>query len=86
MRRVVDFTVYCDASGVGLGGVLMQRGKVIVYASKQLKSHEKNYPTYDLEFEAMYLYLSYGVIICMGCIVISSLIIGVFSIPLVRGI
>ena len=43
------FTVYCDASRVGLGCVLMQNGKVIAYASKQLKNHEKNYPTHDLE-------------------------------------
>ena len=39
----VHFTVYCDASGVSLGGVLMQKGKVIAYASRKLKSHEKNY-------------------------------------------
>ncbi|GKA78232.1 putative reverse transcriptase domain-containing protein [Tanacetum coccineum] len=44
-----DFVVYCDASGIGLGCVLMQRGKVIAYASRQLKIHEKNYTTYDLE-------------------------------------
>ncbi|GJY62196.1 putative reverse transcriptase domain-containing protein, partial [Tanacetum coccineum] len=44
-----DFMVYCDASGIGLGYVLMQRGRVIAYASRQLKSHEKNYTTYDLE-------------------------------------
>ena len=43
------FTVYCDASTVGLGCVLMQQGKVIAYASRQLKSHEWNYPTHDLE-------------------------------------
>ncbi|GJW58436.1 putative reverse transcriptase domain-containing protein [Tanacetum coccineum] len=44
-----DFVVYCDASHKGLGAVLMQREKVIVYASRQLKIHEKNYTTYDLE-------------------------------------
>ncbi|GJY05130.1 putative nucleotidyltransferase, ribonuclease H [Tanacetum coccineum] len=44
-----DFVVYCDASGLGLGCVLMQRGKVIAYASRQLKVHEKNYTTHDLE-------------------------------------
>nr|GEV41494.1 hypothetical protein [Tanacetum cinerariifolium] len=44
-----DFVVYCDASGLGLGCVLMQRGKVIAYASIQLKIHEKNYTTHDLE-------------------------------------
>ncbi|KAH0639227.1 hypothetical protein KY285_035813 [Solanum tuberosum] len=43
------FVVYCDASRVGLGSVLMQHGKVIAYASRQLKVHEKNYPTHDLE-------------------------------------
>ncbi|GKC77404.1 reverse transcriptase domain-containing protein, partial [Tanacetum coccineum] len=47
--RPKDFMVYCDASGLGLGSVLMQRGKVIAYASRQLKIHEKNYTTYDLE-------------------------------------
>nr|GEW46623.1 putative reverse transcriptase domain-containing protein [Tanacetum cinerariifolium] len=44
-----DFVVYCDASHNGLGSVLMQREKVIVYASCQLKIHEKNYTTHDLE-------------------------------------
>ncbi|XP_070013395.1 uncharacterized mitochondrial protein AtMg00860-like [Nicotiana sylvestris] len=43
------FVVYCDASGVGLGCVLMHHGKVIAYASRQLKAHENNYPTHDLE-------------------------------------
>ncbi len=45
--------VYCDASGLGLGCVLMQHGKVIAYASRQLKQHEKNYLTHDLELAAM---------------------------------
>ncbi|GKA80045.1 putative reverse transcriptase domain-containing protein [Tanacetum coccineum] len=44
-----DFIAYCDASKKGLGAVLMQREKVISYASCQLKIHEKNYTTYDLE-------------------------------------
>ncbi|GKE90532.1 putative reverse transcriptase domain-containing protein, partial [Tanacetum coccineum] len=44
-----DFVVYCDASHKGLGTVLMQREKVIAYASRQLKIHEKNYTTHDLE-------------------------------------
>ncbi|GJW13084.1 putative reverse transcriptase domain-containing protein [Tanacetum coccineum] len=48
-----DFVVYCDASRIGLGCVLMQRGKVISYASRQLKIHEKNYTTYDLELGAV---------------------------------
>nr|GEU38450.1 putative reverse transcriptase domain-containing protein [Tanacetum cinerariifolium] len=44
-----DFVVYCDASHKGLGTVLMQREKMISYASRQLKVHEKNYTTHDLE-------------------------------------
>nr|GEY58238.1 hypothetical protein [Tanacetum cinerariifolium] len=44
-----DFVVYCDAFEIGLGCVLMQRGKVIAYASKQLKIHKNNYTTHDLE-------------------------------------
>ncbi|GJV04613.1 reverse transcriptase domain-containing protein [Tanacetum coccineum] len=50
---VEDFMVYCDASNQGLGCVLMQRGKVIAYASRQLKTHEKNYTTRDLELGAV---------------------------------
>ncbi|GJU18330.1 putative reverse transcriptase domain-containing protein [Tanacetum coccineum] len=48
-----DFMVYCDVSGIGLGCVLMQRGKVISYASRLLKIHEKNYTTHDLELGAV---------------------------------
>ncbi|GKA92537.1 putative reverse transcriptase domain-containing protein [Tanacetum coccineum] len=48
-----DFIVYCDASIKGLGAVLMQREKVIAYASRQLKIHEKNYTTHDLELGAV---------------------------------
>ncbi|GJR24635.1 reverse transcriptase domain-containing protein [Tanacetum coccineum] len=48
-----DFVVYYDASGLGLGCVLMQGGKLIVYASRQLKIHEKNYTTHDLELSAI---------------------------------
>jgi hypothetical protein len=44
-----EFQVYCDASHQGLGSVLMQGGKVAAYASRQLKKHEVNYPTHDLE-------------------------------------
>nr|GEW60357.1 retrotransposon protein, putative, Ty3-gypsy subclass [Tanacetum cinerariifolium] len=46
-----DFVVYCNASNKGLGDVLMQREKLIAYASRQLKIHEKNYMTHDLELE-----------------------------------
>ncbi|GJT75321.1 putative reverse transcriptase domain-containing protein [Tanacetum coccineum] len=48
-----DFIVYCDASIKGLGAVLMQREKVIAYAPRQLKIHEKNYMTHDLELGAV---------------------------------
>nr|GEZ97281.1 putative reverse transcriptase domain-containing protein [Tanacetum cinerariifolium] len=44
-----DFVVYCEASHKGFGAILMQREKVIAYASRQLKIHEKNYTTHDLE-------------------------------------
>ncbi|GJS06088.1 putative reverse transcriptase domain-containing protein [Tanacetum coccineum] len=50
---VEDFVVYCDASNQGLGCVLMQRGKVIAYASRQLETHEKNYTMHDLELGAI---------------------------------
>ncbi|KAI3815254.1 hypothetical protein L1987_14916 [Smallanthus sonchifolius] len=48
-----DFVVFSDASHFGLGCVLMQRGKVIAYTSRQLKVHEANYPTHDLELAAV---------------------------------
>ncbi|GJR77621.1 reverse transcriptase domain-containing protein [Tanacetum coccineum] len=48
-----DFVIYCDASLQGLGAVLMQREKVIAYASRQLKPHEENYTTHDLELGAV---------------------------------
>ncbi|KAA0060492.1 pol protein [Cucumis melo var. makuwa] len=48
-----SFLIYSDASKKGLGCVLMQQGKVIAYASRQLKSHEQNYPTHDLELAAV---------------------------------
>ncbi|KAI3824571.1 hypothetical protein L1987_06034 [Smallanthus sonchifolius] len=48
-----DFVVYCDASHYGMGCVLMQRSKVIAYASRQLKIHERNYTTHDLELGAV---------------------------------
>ncbi|WRX26670.1 Reverse transcriptase domain - like 10 [Theobroma cacao] len=47
------YTVFCDASRVGLGCVLMQHGKVIAYASRQLNRHEQNYPIHDLETAAI---------------------------------
>jgi hypothetical protein len=50
---IKHFDVYCDASGIGLGCVLMQEGRVIAYASRQLRKHEANYPTHDLELVAV---------------------------------
>lgn len=47
------YSVYADASRVGLGCVLMQNGRVIAYASRQLRKHEENYPTHDLEMDAI---------------------------------
>ncbi|KAL0551864.1 hypothetical protein IC582_010953 [Cucumis melo] len=48
-----SYVIYSDASKKGLGCVLMQQGKVVAYASRQLKSHEQNYPTHDLELAAV---------------------------------
>ena len=48
-----SYIVYTDALRVGLGCVLMKRGKVIAYASRQLRKHEGNYPTHDLEMDAV---------------------------------
>jgi hypothetical protein len=44
-----SFDVYCDASDMGIGGVLMQDGRAIAYALRQLRRHEEHYPTHDLE-------------------------------------
>jgi hypothetical protein len=48
-----SFDIYCDASRQGLGCVLMQEGHVIAYASRQLRKHELNYPTHNLELAAV---------------------------------
>jgi hypothetical protein len=52
-----SFDIYCDASKLGLGCVLMQEEKVIAYLSRQLQPHEENYPTHDLELAAVVLAL-----------------------------
>ena len=48
-----DYVIYSDASKLGLGAVLIQEGKVIAYASRQLKEHERNHPTHDMELAAV---------------------------------
>ena len=53
LNREDKFIVYCDASRVELGCVLMQNSRVVAYASMQLKKHEHNYPTHDLEMAAV---------------------------------
>ena len=52
-ERGQGYTVYCDASNAGLGCVLMQSGRVVAYGSRQLKNHEQNYPTHDMELAAV---------------------------------
>ena len=52
-----EFEVYCDTFRQGLGCVLMQNEKVIAYASRQLRPHESNYPTHDLELVVVVLAL-----------------------------
>jgi hypothetical protein len=48
------FSIYCDASGQGLGCVLMQDGHVVAYASRQLRKHEAHYPTHDLKLVVVF--------------------------------
>jgi hypothetical protein len=48
-----SFDVYCDASGISIGCVLMQEDQAIAYASRQLKRHEEHYPTHDLKLDAV---------------------------------
>ena len=47
------YTVYCDSFKDGLGCILMQSGRVVAYSSWQLKNHERNYPTHDMELAAI---------------------------------
>ena len=53
LDRGQGYTVYCDASSVGLGCVLMQSGRMVAYGSRQLKNHEQNYPTHNLKLAAV---------------------------------
>ncbi|GJV79828.1 putative reverse transcriptase domain-containing protein, partial [Tanacetum coccineum] len=59
-KETIILSFYCDASLQGLGAVLMQREKVIAYASRQLKPHEENYTTHDLELGAVIFALKFG--------------------------
>ena len=59
-KCVENYTVYCDASKVGLGCVLMQGGKVIAYVSRQLKVHEKNYTIHYLDLAGVVFALKFG--------------------------
>ena len=60
-RRGAGYVVYCDASREDLGCVLMQDCKVIAYASRELRIHEKNYPTHDLELDDVVFALKLGI-------------------------
>ena len=52
--------MYCDASKDGLGCVLMQSGRMVAYGYRQLKNHEQNYPTHDMDFAAIVFALKIG--------------------------
>ena len=56
-KKEIEVIVYCDASKDGLGCVLMQSGRVVAYGSRQLKNHERSYPTHDMELAAIILAL-----------------------------
>ena len=63
------YNVYYDASKDGLGCVLMQSGRVVANGSRQLKIHERNYPTHDMELAAMI----FALLICITIFMMSSL-------------
>ena len=59
-KRGQRYTVYYDASKAGLGCVLMQTGRVVAYGSRQLKNHEQNYPTHDMDLATIVFALKIG--------------------------
>ena len=69
------FDFFCDASYQRLGCILMQNKKVVAYASRQLKVHERNYPPRDLELAAIVFALKYGDIFFMKLVLMCSVII-----------
>ena len=71
--RGQGYTVYCDASRAGLGYVLIQSGRVVAYGSRQLKNHEQNYPTHDMELAAVVFALYKNNNFSKSCIRISYL-------------
>ncbi|KAA0057515.1 pol protein [Cucumis melo var. makuwa] len=64
-----SFVIYSDASKKGMGCVLMQQGKMVAYVSRQLKNHEQNYSTHDLELAAVVFALKYGDTTCKANVV-----------------
>ncbi|WMV24273.1 hypothetical protein MTR67_017658 [Solanum verrucosum] len=74
-----DFSIYCHALYLGLGIVLMHDKNVIAYASRQLKMHERNYPSHDLELAVVMFALRFGGIIFMVSSVRCLLIIIVYN-------
>ena len=81
-----NFIVYCDAFYSGLGAVLMQEKSVIAYASRQLKVHERNYPTHDLELAAVVFALKQWDTIYMGLSVKCTQIIVAYNMSLLKKI
>ena len=81
-----DFVIYCDAARQGLGCVLMQERRVIAYASRQVHSHEENYPVHDLELAAVIYALKLWRHYLLGIVVRSSSIMRVLSIYLLSQI
>ncbi|GJS42224.1 retrovirus-related pol polyprotein from transposon 17.6 [Tanacetum coccineum] len=79
-----NFMVCCDASHKGLGAVLMQKEKVITYTSRQLKVHEKDYTTHDLELGAVVFALIFGGTTCVARSVPCSLITKAYNTSLIR--